>query len=65
MTDGSEIEVDNPAHDCRTRGDREIEEPVITAMILTTEEYVGRDPEAGGGEARRRRKTSSTLLRRA
>jgi GTP-binding protein LepA len=41
MTDGSVIEVDNPSRWPDTTAIEQIEEPVITANILTNEEYVG------------------------
>jgi GTP-binding protein LepA len=41
LTDGSVIEVDNPSHWPNPTGIEKIEEPVITATILTNEEYVG------------------------
>ncbi len=41
LTDGSSIEVDNPAHWPDTSEIERIEEPVIIATILTNEEYVG------------------------
>src|SRR5204863_5024002 len=40
-TDGSVVEVDNPSRWVPTTETEKIEEPVITAMILTNEEYVG------------------------
>jgi GTP-binding protein LepA len=41
MTDGSVLEVDNPSRWPDTTEIEKIEEPVITATILTNEEYVG------------------------
>src|SRR6201992_1117608 len=41
LTDGSEIEVDNPSRWPNPSEIEEIEEPVIRATILTNEEYVG------------------------
>jgi GTP-binding protein LepA len=41
LTDGSAIEVDNPSRWPETTEIEKIEEPVITATILTNEEYVG------------------------
>ncbi|HWF67893.1 MAG TPA: translation elongation factor 4 [Acidobacteriaceae bacterium] len=41
MTDGSVVEVDNPSHWPNPTGIETIQEPVITATILTNEEYVG------------------------
>jgi GTP-binding protein LepA len=41
MTDGSEIEVDNPSHWPEPQSIDSIREPVIAAKILTNEEYVG------------------------
>ncbi len=41
MTDGREIEVDNPSRWPEPQGIASIREPVITAKILTNEEYVG------------------------
>src|SRR5271163_3086815 len=41
LTDGSEIEVDNPSRWPDPSNIEQIEEPVITAKILTNEEYVG------------------------
>jgi GTP-binding protein LepA len=41
LTDGSSIEVDNPANWPDTSEIERIEEPVIIANILTNEEYVG------------------------
>ena len=41
MTDGSVIEVDNPSRWPDPSEIEKIEEPVITATILTNEEYVG------------------------
>jgi GTP-binding protein LepA len=41
MTDGSELEVDNPSRWPDPSEIEQIEEPVITAKILTNEEYVG------------------------
>jgi GTP-binding protein LepA len=41
MTDGSEIEVDNPSRWPEPQSIAIIREPVITAKILTNEEYVG------------------------
>ncbi|MCU1285078.1 MAG: lepA [Acidobacteriales bacterium] len=40
-TDGTVVEVDNPSRWVPTTETEKIEEPVITAMILTNEEYVG------------------------
>ncbi len=41
LTDGSVVEVDNPAHWPAPTAIERIDEPVITATILTREEYVG------------------------
>jgi GTP-binding protein LepA len=41
LTDGSIIEVDNPSRWPEPTNIEEIQEPVITAKILTNEEYVG------------------------
>ena len=41
LTDGSVIEVDNPSRWPDSSEIEQIEEPVITATILTNEEYVG------------------------
>jgi GTP-binding protein LepA len=41
LTDGSVVEVDNPSRWPETTEIERIEEPVITATILTNEEYVG------------------------
>ncbi|MGH9615526.1 MAG: translation elongation factor 4, partial [Acidobacteriaceae bacterium] len=41
LTDGSVIEVDNPSHWPNPTNIEKIQEPVITATILTNEEYVG------------------------
>ena len=41
MTDGSVLEVDNPSRWPDSTEIEQIEEPVITAKILTNEEYVG------------------------
>src|SRR5208283_2384043 len=41
LTDGSEIEVDNPSRWPEPQSIASIREPVITAKILTNEEYVG------------------------
>jgi GTP-binding protein LepA len=41
LTDGSEVEVDNPSRWPETTEIEQIEEPVIIAKILTNEEYVG------------------------
>jgi GTP-binding protein LepA len=41
LTDGSVVEVDNPSRWPETTEIEKIEEPVITATILTNEEYVG------------------------
>ena len=41
MTDGSVIEVDNPSRWPDPSEIEQVEEPVITATILTNEEYVG------------------------
>src|SRR5471030_1250417 len=41
LTDGSTIEVDNPSHWPEPTNIDESREPVITAKILTNEEYVG------------------------
>ncbi|MCU1307231.1 MAG: lepA, partial [Acidobacteriaceae bacterium] len=40
-TDGTVVEVDNPSRWVPTTETEKIEEPVITATILTNEEYVG------------------------
>ncbi|MBB6146027.1 GTP-binding protein LepA [Silvibacterium bohemicum] len=41
MTDGTLLEVDNPSRWPDVTGIEKIEEPIITATILTNEEYVG------------------------
>jgi GTP-binding protein LepA len=41
MTDGSKLEVDNPSRWPDPSEIEKIEEPIITATILTNEEYVG------------------------
>ena len=41
LTDGTVVEVDNPAHWPTPTAIERIDEPVITATILTREEYVG------------------------
>jgi GTP-binding protein LepA len=41
LTDGSVVEVDNPSRWPETTEIEKIEEPIITATILTNEEYVG------------------------
>jgi GTP-binding protein LepA len=41
LTDGNEIEVDNPSRWPEPQSIASIREPVITAKILTNEEYVG------------------------
>jgi GTP-binding protein LepA len=41
LTDGSEIDVDNPSRWPEPQSIASIREPVITAKILTNEEYVG------------------------
>jgi GTP-binding protein LepA len=41
LTDGQVVEVDNPSRWPETTAIEKIEEPVITATILTNEEYVG------------------------
>ncbi|QEE26609.1 elongation factor 4 [Terriglobus albidus] len=41
MTDGSVLEVDNPSRWPDVTSIEKIEEPIITAMIMTNEEYVG------------------------
>ncbi|MFP5205093.1 MAG: translation elongation factor 4 [Acidobacteriota bacterium] len=41
MTDGAEIEVDNPSRWPEPQSIAVIREPIITAKILTNEEYVG------------------------
>ncbi|HEX4021464.1 MAG TPA: translation elongation factor 4 [Acidobacteriaceae bacterium] len=41
LTDGSVVEVDNPAHWPEPSSIAKIEEPIIMATILTNEEYVG------------------------
>src|SRR6187399_2235570 len=40
-TDGSMIEIDNPTKFPDVQSIREIEEPIITAMIMSTDEFVG------------------------
>ena len=64
MTDGSEIEVDNPSTGLSRPVNRRIREPVITAKILTNEEYVGGIFKLVERSAASR-KTSSTSLPRA
>ncbi|MGO8719265.1 MAG: translation elongation factor 4 [Acidobacteriaceae bacterium] len=41
LTDGKVLEVDNPSHWPNPTNIEKIQEPVITATILTNEEYVG------------------------
>ena len=41
LTSGEVIEVDNPSRWPETTNIEKIEEPIIRAMILTNEEYVG------------------------
>src|SRR5487761_751802 len=41
LTDGRVVEVDNPSHWPNPTNIEKIQEPVITATILTNEEYVG------------------------
>ena len=41
LTNGSVVEIDNPAHWPNPTEIETIEEPIITATILTNEEYVG------------------------
>jgi GTP-binding protein LepA len=41
LTDGSMVEVDNPSRWPNPVEIEKVEEPIITAMILTNEEYVG------------------------
>jgi GTP-binding protein LepA len=41
MTDGEIVEVENPSRWPEPTNIEQIEEPIITAMILTNEEYVG------------------------
>ncbi len=41
MTDGKVFDVDNPSRWPEPQSMEKVEEPVITAMILTSEEYVG------------------------
>ncbi len=41
LTDGARVEVDNPSRWPNPSAIEQIEEPVITATILTNEEYVG------------------------
>ncbi len=41
LTDGSRVEVDNPSRWPNPSEIEQVEEPVITATILTNEEYVG------------------------
>ena len=41
MTDGSVLEVDNPSRWPNPVEIEKVEEPIITAMIMTNEEYVG------------------------
>ena len=41
MTDGSVLEVDNPSRWPNPVDIEKVEEPIITAMIMTNEEYVG------------------------
>jgi len=40
-TDGSVIQIDNPTHFPEAQFIAKIEEPIITAMIMTTDEFVG------------------------
>jgi GTP-binding protein LepA len=40
-TDGSTIEIDNPTKFPDVQSIREIEEPIITALIMSTDEFVG------------------------
>jgi GTP-binding protein LepA len=41
LTDGSHLQVDNPSHWPEPQSIASIHEPIITAKILTNEEYVG------------------------
>ena len=59
-TDGEVQEIDSPAKLPDAGRIEKIEEPIITAMILTPSEYVGGDPAAVPGEARRPEVASST-----
>ena len=52
MTDGEVIEVDNPSRWPDPSEIAKIEEPVITATILTQRRIRGRHSEAGGRQAR-------------
>ena len=52
-TDGEVQEIDSPAKLPDAGRIAKIEEPVITATILTPSEYVGADPAALPGQARR------------
>ena len=52
-TNGEVIEIDSPARLPDPGSIEAIEEPIITATILTGDEFVGADPEALPGEARR------------
>jgi len=61
MTDGSVLEVDNPSRWPDPSNIESIEEPVITAKILTNEEFVGGILKLVEENAAARR-TSSTSL---
>ena len=52
-TDGVVQEIDSPSKLPDTGRIEKIEEPIITAMMLTPSEHVGRDPAAVPGKARR------------
>ncbi len=52
-TDGEVQEIDSPAKLPDAGRIAKLEEPVITAMILTPSEFVGADPAALPGQARR------------
>ena len=64
-TDGVVQEIDSPAKLPDTGRIEKIEEPVITAMILTPSEHVGGILAALPGEARRPEGASSTCRRTA
>ena len=51
-TNGEIIEIDSPARLPDPGSIESIEEPIITATILTGDEYVGADPQALPGQAR-------------
>ena len=64
-TAGEVVEVDNPTKFPPPGSIAKIEEPMITAMIITAEESVGGDAAAVRGKARRAEEISSIFRRRA